>query len=102
MKKILLVFLLLVIVRLFAATKTFYVIHVYNGTQTGSSGSIQNYTASNTTGLNVKAWVIHGGIGAWIDSTSAVDWYLDSVYQFTAGGMVTFNQPGLITFWGSD
>lgn len=102
MKKILL-FSLLLIPTCFIEAKTLYWIHVYNGTQTGTSGDITNYTASSVEGLQVKAWVEHGGFpGFWIDSTSAVDWYVDSVYQFTAAGMVTFNQPGLISYHGSD
>lgn len=102
MKKILLVLSFLIISCYFVEGKTFYFIHVYNGTQTGSSGPLQNYTVSSSTGLMVKAWVLQTGIGGYIDSTTAVDWYLDSVYQFTAGEMVTFNQPGLISFDGSD
>ena len=78
----------------FVDGKTWIRIHVYNGTQTGPSGYITNYTISSGDSLRVKAWKYST---SYVDSNIIVNWYLDSVYQFTAGGMVTFNQPGLIT-----
>jgi len=96
MKKILL-FSLIVLASCFAEAKIFYLIHVYNGTQTGSSGGITNYSISAGDSLMVKAWAYYGLPSPHIDSTSSVDWYIDSVYQFSAGGMVTFNQSGLIS-----
>ena len=98
MKKKLLFSLLLVITFCPVKAKTFYFIHVYNGTQTGPD----DYTISSGDSLIVKAHKLVSGIGGYIDSTIIVDWYLDNVYQFTAGGAVAFHQPGLISFHGSD
>jgi len=96
MKKFLFI-LIIVLVSSLAEAKTWYRIIVYNGTQTGPTGQITNYTISSGDSLMVKAWKYYSLPFPHIDSSESVNWYLDSVYQFTAGGMVTFNQSGLIS-----
>ena len=97
MKKILLLSLIFFNLCLVQAKPHFY-IKVYNGIYTGSDGHIAYYTISSGDSLKVKAMAVYQGN---IDSTSfTADWYLDNVFQFNAGGMVTFQQPGLITFGG--
>lgn len=97
MKKSLLLALYLLTAGAFAEAKTIFSIHVYNGTQTGFN-YIADYSISSGDSLMVKAWKFTGSIPGYIDSTIVVHWYLDSVYQFTAGGMVYFTQPGLIYY----
>ena len=101
MKKSLLLSLVLTTAGPFAEAKSFYAIHVYNGIHTGDTGDTSHYTISSSEALMVKAWQYYSLPNPHIDSTSAVNWYVDGVYQFTAGGMVTFNQPGVISFGGS-
>jgi hypothetical protein len=98
MKKSFLLSLSLLTAGSFADAKTFYTIRVYTGTQTGANSSITDYSISAGDSLKVTAWKFSGSMPGSVDSTIVVYWYLDSVYQFTAGGMATFTHPGLIYY----
>jgi len=94
MKKILILVPLFFVFSL-AEGKLVYRIHALNGINTGNSGNINYYTISSWENLRLIA-VKHGSMFSWYGIT--VDWYVDSIYQFTQGDTVEFSQPGLISF----
>ncbi|HLG33836.1 MAG TPA: hypothetical protein VI757_03065 [Bacteroidia bacterium] len=71
-----------------------YIINALSGTYTGHTGIIDNYNAPCSILLTSYAESVTENPMTGFP----VDWYLDSVYQFTKGGSVQFDQPGLIYY----
>src|SRR5258705_12003323 len=96
MKKILLV-LSLLFLNYFVEAKANFNIKVLNGISGGHSAGIDYYSISPGDSLQLTA--VFQSFSPMTNITGiTVDWYLDDIYQFTAGGTVKFSQTGLICF----
>lgn len=97
MKKILLVLSIQFLCLLVAAKEPHFYVYPLNGIpSTGPLEDIDYCTVGCGEPLKVTA-VYHPPLGSPI-SGGIVDWYLDGVYQFTKGGIVEFEEQGLVTF----
>src|ERR1041385_2546797 len=96
MRKILLA-LSLVFLNYFVEAKAQFYIKVLNGISGGHSAGIDYYSISSGDSLQLTA--VFQSFSPMTNITGlTVDWYLNDIYQFTAGGTVKFGQLGLIYF----
>lgn len=72
-------------------------IKALNGTLTSNSQIISYYSIASGEQLQLIA-IVTNLTGQTVDDSLTVEWYVDSVYQFTLGDVVSFSQPGLIYF----
>ena len=80
----------------FAAMAKYYTtLEVLNGTYGGTNGNVKYYSVS--CGQHLKLRVdLHSIGGPVVQYGLTCDWYVDSVFSFSQGGVVEFGQSGLI------